>query len=420
MRILYSLIYTLAFLLILPYFLVVGLFRKKYLQSASQRFGFIPQKSTKPSCWIHAVSVGEFLAAKPLIRKIQEMFPDLPLFVSTTTITGQKLAAEFLPGHSFYFPFDWHWSLRRVFTAINPKMILVMETEIWPNFIWMAQDRDVPVVLINGRISDKSFQRYKAVRGFLPAFSESWMQTDEDAIRMKAIVKDSRTVRVMGNLKFDYSPHTISPGLKTLLGNWKRESLLIIAGSTMNGEEEILLDAFNQLSSTFDVKILIAPRHPERFSDVFTIAAEKGFNVVRRSTNTTGNERIMILDTIGELAAAYDLADLVFIGGTFSYGGHNPIEPAFYGKAIVSGRRYENFRAIFEEFIDHDALMVTTDLHNALAKLLQDQNRREKMGKAAQELIRKNQGAADFVLQNIRKYLDDRNVMEPGTKSSVR
>jgi 3-deoxy-D-manno-octulosonic-acid transferase len=195
---------------------------------------------------------------------------------------------------------------------------------------------------------------------------------------------------------------------------------LIIAGSTMNGEEEVLLEAFHELSSAADVKMLIAPRHPERFEEVCSTAVEKGFKVVRRSANNTDDERIMILDTIGELAAAYEFADLVFIGGTLSYGGHNPIEPAYYRKAIVSGPRYENFRAIFEEFIDHDAVMVTSDLRSALVTLSKDQDRREKIGKTAQELVKKNQGAADFVLQNIRKYLDDRNVMEPGTKSSIR
>ena len=420
MRIFYSLIYTLAFLLILPYFLVAGLFRNKYFESASQRFGFIPQKSKELSCWVHSVSVGEFLASKPLLRKIQEVYPDLPLFISTTTITGQKLASEFLPGHSFYFPFDWSWCLRRVFKAIRPKVILVLETEIWPNFLWTAKGLGVPIVLINGRISDKSFRRYKVVRSLLPEFSESWMQSEEDSNRMKDLVKNPSFVKVMGNLKFDYSPHTISPGLRNLLGNWKESSLLLIAGSTMTGEEEIVINAFKQLSLKSNLRLLIAPRHPDRFDEVIRMVSAKGFKVARRSNDKTDQEPVMVLDTIGELAAAYELADVVFIGGTLNYGGHNPIEPAYYAKPIVSGPRFENFRAIFEEFIRNEALLITADLADAFSKLIQDQELRIKMGKAAQDLIRKNQGAADFVLQNIRKYLDDRSILEPDSKSFVR
>jgi 3-deoxy-D-manno-octulosonic-acid transferase len=237
---------------------------------------------------------------------------------------------------------------------------------------------------------------------------------------MKELVRDPSKVKVMGNLKFDYSPHTLSPGLHKLVTNWKGSSLLLIAGSTMTGEEEILLNAFKQLTTESEVKLLIAPRHPDRFDEVIKLVSEKGIQVTQRSTNKTDNESAMVLDTIGELAAAYELADVVFIGGTLSYGGHNPIEPAFYGKAIVSGPRYENFRAIFEEFIQQEALMVTTDLSNGFKKLIEDVELRKRMGSAAQALIKENQGAAEFVLQNIRKYLNDRSIVEPDSKSFVR
>jgi 3-deoxy-D-manno-octulosonic-acid transferase len=416
MRILYSLIYTLAFLVILPYFLIAGLIRKKYFASAGQRFGFIPQRSSESSIWVHTVSVGEFLAAKPLLRKIQEKYPNIPLFISTTTITGQKLAAEFLPGQAFYFPFDWSWCVRRVFRSIKPGLILVFETEIWPNFLWEAHDQDIHVILINGRISDRSFSRYRAVRKLIPGFTECWMQSMEDASRMKEIEKDSQRVKVMGNMKFDYLPQTLSPGLQKLIENWKGSSLLLIAGSTMPGEEEILLDAFKNLP----LKMLIAPRHPERFNEVIHLIQQKGFAVSRRSENKSNDTPIMILDTIGELAALYEMADLVIIGGTFRYSGHNPIEAAYYGKAIVSGPEYKNFRAVFEEFLINDAIVVTEDITSAIRNLANDSERRKKLGIAAQDLVRRNQGAVAFVLQNLRKYLDDRSIVEPGTKSSVR
>ena len=420
MRILYSLIHTLAFLVILPYFLIAGLIKQKYFASAGQRFGFIPQRSSEPSIWIHTVSVGEFLAAKPLIRKIQEKYPNIPLFISTTTITGQKLAAEFLPGQSFYFPFDWSWCVRRVFRNIKPRLILIFETEIWPNFLWEAQDKKIPVILINGRISDRSFSRYRFFGKIIPGFTECWMQSIEDASRMKQIEKDPQRVKVMGNIKFEYLPQSLSPALQRLIESWKGSSLLLIAGSTMPGEEEIILDSIKALRSDLPLKMLIAPRHPERFNDVVQLIQQRGFEVIRRSENKSGDAPIMILDTIGELAAVYEMADLVFIGGTLRYSGHNPIEPAYYGKAIVSGPEYKNFRAVFEEFLSNDAIIVTEDITSAVRNLANNSERRKTLENSARELVRKNQGAVGFVLQNLRKYLDDRSIMEPGTKSSVR
>jgi 3-deoxy-D-manno-octulosonic-acid transferase len=420
MRILYSLIYTLAFLVILPYFLIAGLIRQKYFVSAGQRFGFIPQRNAEPSIWIHTVSVGEFLAAKPLIRKIQEKYPNIPLFISTTTITGQKLAAEFLPGQSFYFPFDWSWCVRRVFRNIQPRLILIFETEIWPNFLWEAHDKKIPVILINGRISNRSFSRYRVFRKIIPGFTECWMQSIEDASRMKQIEKDPQRVKVMGNIKFEYQPQALSPALQRLIESWKGSSLLLIVGSTMPGEEEMILDSIKALRSDLPLKMLIAPRHPERFNDVVQLIKQRGFEVIRRSENRTDDVPIMILDTIGELAAVYEMADLVFIGGTLRYSGHNPIEPAYYGKAIVSGPEYKNFRTVFEEFLSNDAIVVTEDITSSVRNLAKNSERRKTLENSARELVRKNQGAVGFVLQNLRKYLDDRSIMEPGTKSSVR
>lgn len=420
MRILYSLIYTLAFLVILPYFLIAGLIRQKYFASAAQRFGFIPQRNAEPSIWVHTVSVGEFLAAKPLLRKIQEKYPNIPLFISTTTITGQKLAAEFLPDRTFYFPFDWSWCVRKILQSISPGLILIFETEIWPNFLWEAHNQKIPVILINGRISDRSFSRYRFARNLIPGFTECWMQSIADASRMKQIEKDPQRIKVMGNIKFEYQPQTLSPALQRLIEDWKGSSLLLIAGSTMPGEEEILINAFKALSSGLRIKMLVAPRHPERFNEVLEFIRQKNLEVSRRSENQSADTPIMILDTIGELAAVYEMADLVFIGGTLRYNGHNPIEPAYYGKAIVSGPEYRNFRAVFEEFLSNDAIIVTEDITSAIRNLANDSERRKTLGNAARELVRKNQGAIGFVLQNLRKYLDDRSIMEPGTKSSVR
>src|SRR5215467_5216598 len=185
MRFLYSALYTILFILALPYFLITGLWKGKYLSSFRQRLGRVELNNSGPAIWIHAVSVGEFLAAKPLIHALQKQFPEISIFVSTTTLTGQRLAADFLPGHNFYFPFDWRFAIRRVLQKIQPEMILVLETEIWPNFLWTAQENKTPVILVNGRLSDKSFARYRPFARLLPRFDFCLMQSDEDARRMR-------------------------------------------------------------------------------------------------------------------------------------------------------------------------------------------------------------------------------------------
>src|SRR5438105_4280240 len=183
MQFIYSLLYTLIFVLALPYFLIVGIWKGKYLRTVWQRFGFVPVRSALPSIWIHTVSVGEFLAARPLIQAILNEMPGVPCFISTTTVTGQKLARAAFAGKTFYFPFDWKWCVRRVLRKIKPSLVLVLETEIWPNFLWTAAKEKVPVVLVNGRLSLKSFDRYMRLRKWLPRFAECLMQTSEDARR---------------------------------------------------------------------------------------------------------------------------------------------------------------------------------------------------------------------------------------------
>jgi 3-deoxy-D-manno-octulosonic-acid transferase len=420
MRILYSMLYTAVFLISVPYFLVVGLLKKKYLSTIFQRFGSISISSETPSLWIHAVSVGEFLAARPLIRNLREKHPELPIFVSTTTITGQKLARELVNDRAFYFPFDWKWCIRRVFRKIRPGLILILETEIWPNFLWEANDQKVSVILVNGRISDRSFSRYKFFRGVLPRFNEAWMQTTEDARRMAELNYDPQTVFVMGNLKFDFRPAVLSDSFRQLLSKWKKQSLLWIVGSTVEGEEPRIIETIAVLPQHMDIKILIAPRHPERFQQVLNLLGKAGLKVIRRSENRADDVQVMLLDTIGELASAYEFADLVFIGGTLSYGGHNPIEPAYYGKPVVSGPHFENFRVIFEEFRRRNAIFISSDLKKDVPKLLLDQDLRERIGNAARQLVQENEGATSFVIQRIGNWIHDWNNVEPGPKSIVR
>lgn len=408
MRFLYSLLYTIVFFVAFPYFLVVGLFRGKYLSTVWQRLGNIACRSDAPSIWIHAVSVGEFLACKSLIERIQNNLPSFPVFVSTTTITGQKLARQLLPEASFYFPFDWVWCIRKVFQRIQPKVVIILETEIWPNFLWTAADVNIPVILINGRLSDRSIVRYRWVKNTLPRFTECWMQTEEDAERMKSLGAPS--VHVMGNLKYDLRSPAISKELSSLLTAFRNSNLLWIAGSTMDGEEELILDVFADLKKNFELKLLIAPRHPERFSKASGLIRDRGFSLAFRSDGKLENADVMLLDTIGELAGAYQFADIVLIGGTLleTGGGHNPIEPAYFGKAIVAGPNFSNFRAVFEDFQRRNAISITNHLLTGMRELLLNAEKRSRLGDSARGIVEENVGATEKVMEVVRRVLQER------------
>ena len=408
MRFLYSFLYTCAFFLALPYFLVVGIFRGKYLSTVWQRLGNISWQSDVPSIWIHAVSVGEFLACKTLIRRIQHASPKLPVFVSTTTITGQTLARQLLPESTFYFPFDWSWCIRKVFRRLEPKVVIILETEIWPNFLWTARESDIPVILINGRLSDRSIARYRLVKNVLPKFTECWMQTEEDAQRMKSLGADS--VYVMGNLKYDFQPPVLSQELSSLLAAWKDVELLWVTGSTMNGEDNFILDVFMNLKKEFPLKLLLAPRHPVRFSEVAGLVTGRGLTCALRSHGKPENADVMILDTIGELAGTYQFADVVLIGGTLleKGGGHNPIEPAYFGKPIIAGPNFSNLSAVFQDFQRKNAILITNHLLADMRVLLQNVEKRSRLGEAARAIVEENAGATEKVMDVLTRVLEQR------------
>ena len=419
MRFLYSLLFSFAFVLLLPYFLIAGLLRGKYLSSAKERFGWIPVSTSAPSIWVHAVSVGELLAAKPLLARMARELPEIPVVVSTTTIAGHSLAKKIYPNSTFYFPFDWSRCIRRVFRRVRPRLILIMETEIWPNLLWEAQQQNIPVILCNGRLSDASFSGYRMFRRLLPRFTECWMQSEEDAKRMKEL--NGQNVSVMGNIKFDFKAPQLNSELASSIRNWKDSTLLWIAGSTMPTEEEQVLKAFAQLRTKHNLKLLIAPRHPQRFKDVERLMAATDLTYALRTSGTFRDEAVLLLDSIGELAGCYAFADLVFIGGTIvQTGGHNPIEPASFGKPILAGPNYANFRAVFEEFIKKDAIRITKDLYEDAASLLQDEGTRKKMGESAQSIVRKNAGATDFVMNRLRERFYAGNSLEPDQELLVR
>lgn len=430
MYFLYSLLTAAGMLLLSPYFAVQGLRKGKYWRGLRQRFGYLPEEAGKPSVgapgaiWIHAVSVGEALAALPLARRLKERFPGRRLVISTTTATGQRVARERMDFADaiFYFPLDWAGPVRRVFRVIRPGIVVILETEIWPNFLRVARGQGVPVVFVNGRISERSFRRYRWVDGFLArvlADAEVFlMQSEEDARRLRALGAPGGRVGVMGNLKYDLAPPASSPLAEWLAAELERQKRrpLVIAGSVVAGEEEAVLGAFATIRGKWPRALLVlAPRKPERFEAAARVGAERGFSVVRRSTlrfDSPPGELgdVLLLDSIGELAAMYRLADAVFVGGSLvPAGGHNILEPACFGRPPIFGPSMHNFRDAAAQLLSAGAAVEVAsgeELSRAWCRLLEDQTRREQMGRAARELVERNRGATERALERIASILE--------------
>jgi 3-deoxy-D-manno-octulosonic-acid transferase len=362
---------------------------------------------------------------------MRERLPETRFVFSTITKTGQQVAIQCFAdrdqGNVFYFPIDFAFVARRVLDWIRPAMIVIVDTEIWPNTIHQASRRGIPVVLVNGRISPSSYRFYRWANPVLRRIFQNYkilmMQSEEDAVRIRGIGAPIEKITVVGNIKFDCNDSDTSLEEKLVTDISESFGLssvhvpLIVAGSTHPGEEQILLDAFQavRLSPGLEeTRLLLAPRHPERFDDVAQLAVHNGFQVQRRTKGGTGphNPDVLLLDTIGELSAAYRLAAIVFIGGTLvRHGGHSIMEPARYSKAIVSGPYMDNFRKIAEEFRNHNGLSQITagegnkslqvqQLMEIFIRLLHNSQERESLGAAAYSILEKNRGAA---LRNCRK-----------------
>jgi 3-deoxy-D-manno-octulosonic-acid transferase len=421
----YSLLLTLGFLALLPRFLFDAFRHGKYVAGFRERLGKLSgiERQGRPVVWIHCVSVGESQAARPLVRGIRQRFPDHVLVISTTTLTGQNLARELFKSEAakvFYFPFDWRWTVRRTLKAINPSAVLIMETELWPGFLRECYREHIPVAIVNGRISRQSFRRYKWISGFvsrvLQCLSAGIMQTEADAERIRSLGLPPNKVFVSGNLKFDAGT---MPSSNTLAGELQKrfnitdEAPLILAASTHAPEERVMLEAFQRLKtgSSQRIRLLLAPRHPERFADVASLLDNSGLNWTRRSNPSSPSDQTcdaILLDTIGELPAVYSLADVVFVGGSIANsGGHNILEPAAVGAAIVTGAHTHNFDGIVKVFAKNQAIIQLpilsggqTDnaLVNVLGELLTDKQRRRDLGQRAKHLVEQNQGATERTL----------------------
>src|SRR5262249_28066748 len=428
MYLLYSVLTLVVFIAMSPYFLYQAVRYKKYIGSLRQRLGFLPitfNVDSEESIWIHAVSVGEALTARALATDLKTRYPRLRLFLSTTTIGGQQVARRSLSNIDavFYFPFDWTFIVRRTLRLVRPRVFIMMETEIWPNLLRECRKQGVKTVMSNGGISSRSYPRYGMVRHFfrrvLADVDRFCMQTEESARRIVELGADPARVSVTGSLKFD-SLELPSPG-----GHGKpRERVLrffrlspsrtvVVAGSTMKGEEAAVLRAAARIKATIpSALVVLAPRQPERLGEVERIARDAGFVAKRRSDLPIDAEPradVVVLDTIGELAQLYQVATAVFVGGSLAdHGGHNILEPAIFGKPIVFGPHMQNFKEIADAFLANAAaIQVHSDreLDDVLLTLVGDSVRRARLGAAARALVEANRGAKTKTLEVIGQLL---------------
>jgi 3-deoxy-D-manno-octulosonic-acid transferase len=435
MYFLYSILLAAGVAALLPRFLIGAVRHGKYAAGLGERAGLLPgfDAGGRPVVWLHCVSVGEAQAARPLARAIIEEYPGRALVVSTTTLTGQRVAREAFAGTAalvFYFPFDWAWSVRRALGRVRPSAVLVMETELWPRFFRECRRAGVPVALVNGRVSEKSFRRYRLIRFFirrvLGDLALAAMQTESDAARLRSLGLAAERVRVTGNVKFDLEeagepPLTAELRRRFRLGAGRP---LVVAASTHAPEERVLLEAFKQLADASGAarpRLLIAPRHPERFGEVAALVESSGLGWARRSDPARARDEdcdVILLDSIGELRAVYPLAEVVFVGGSLTnVGGHNVLEPAAAARCVVTGAHTSNFAAVVGALLEEEALVQLPPVEGAgaaellsrvLRELLDDDVRRRRMGERARSVLEQNRGATARTVKLLAPLLEQR------------
>lgn len=424
MYILYSLLLGLAALLSLPWWLLQMARFGKYRAGFRERLGLVPERLRQPGragcIWIHAVSVGEVLAISQLVGELRKRNADQQVFISTTTAAGQQLARQrWGENHVFYMPLDFRFSLQPYFAALRPSLLILAETEFWPNLLHSASTNCASVAIVNARISDRSFPRYRRFRAFfsrvLSQVDLFLAQTEEDAFRLKEIGAPEERVAVSGNLKFDIrlsSSSRLTADLRSAIG---KDSPVIVCGSTTEGEEELVLSAFRQVLLQFPLAVMVlAPRHPERFEQVAALISAAGLQFLRRSAWTAAPGSflagsIFLLDSVGELASVYSLADVAFVGGSLvPLGGHNILEPAQHGVAVLTGPHTFNFREIARIFDQGGGLRVVNaeNLGATFAELLRNPEERRRLGRRARELFLDNTGATHKTLAALQPLLD--------------
>lgn len=431
-------IYDLIFLFIAIIYLPIYLFRRKFHRGFLSRLGFLAKDLALSSpVWIHAVSVGEAMAIRGLVEELRPIYPDKKFVISTVTPTGNKIARTIAKEGDFvtYLPLDLSFIVRVVLDRISPSLFIIAETEIWPNLISCLYKKKIPIAVVNGRISDASFRGYLAIKFLVkPVFKKIALfcvQTARDGERLMRLGVWEDKIKITGNMKFDNADLRGSNAdgadkYKSILGLSKEEKLLV-AGSTHPGEEEIILNVYRGLLAELPyLRLLIAPRHPERAAEIEKLVKVRGFNAVRISklndstpASPAGriqrfnaclparqDSTIFILDTIGQLLSFYALADIVFVGGSLvRKGGHNILEPASFAKPILFGPHMFNFRDIADLFLASKAAILVhnqEELKTNIKYLLNNNSRISELGRQARELIRQNQGATRRNAEYIR------------------
>lgn len=416
----YGILSTIAFIIILPFWLILGLLNPKLIYGFKEKLGMFSTPLLKKAKTIvfYGISVGEVVAMENLIKKTKEIFSDINIIVLTGTKTGQEIAHKKL-GETCdfisYFPFDFPFCINNMLQKLKPDAVFVMETELWPNFATITNRKKIPLYIINARISDRTYNSYKKLKfifsPILKKYTAIYPQSKQDNEKLISIGANPETTEVMGNLKFDIK----KPETKELNFEKNPEYKVLLAGSTHAGEDEIILDVFKELKKEIlDLKLIIAPRHPERCEKVFELIKEKGVDCSKRSEQTNNEKNssssplaflssCLLLDTMGELGKFYSVCDVAFIGGSFNKtGGHNPLEATIFNKPTVSGPSIHNFKDIYAILTSSDAgkiVKTKEELKEHLKKLLTDPNYYKKASQDCETVFEENKGALEFVIK---------------------
>ena len=383
-----------------------------YRKRWGERYGFYRHPLKPGGIMLPSVSVGETLAAIPLVRALRHRYPDLPITVTTMTPTGsERVQSAFGKDvQHVYLPYDLPDALNRFLNKVDPKLVLIMETELWPNIGYCSQKYNIPLIILNGRMSDRTYGSYKKLSLFfkpvLKKYTKILTQSESDNNKLISIGANPDTTKIMGNLKFDidvnlenFSPINKNPGDR-----------IIIAGSTHTGEDEIILTVFNKIRNE-NIKLLVAPRHPERNDSVYDLFRQTGLKVGRRSSGDDfTNHDIIILDTLGELGKMYSICDFAFIGGSFNkIGGHNPLESVIFNKPVISGPNIQNFKDIYAIITRTDAGVIVKDeaeLIEQMQKLIENQEYYKKACDDCKFVFDQNRGATQYVINELKTLIN--------------
>lgn len=418
MYLIYNLLLLILSLVSFPLVIIFFIMKPKLRAGFWQKIGCYKRlNSTKPTIWIHAVSVGEVNAVEQMIKRLYKEMNNYNLVLTTVTKTGQDMARKKLANYTYeiiYFPYEFLFSILIAISVIKPKLVVVAETEIWPNFSYMLNKKKIPLVMINGRISPNSYKGYKKIKYFIKTILNKYtlmlMQSKDDKTRIINLGATPSKVELMGNLKFDIEPPLSDQEIIQLKENLNinNNTKVLIAGSTHKGEDEIILGVYKKLLEEItDLKLILAPRHPERLSNVESLITSFGFKYEKRSKERGfNNNNVILVDTMGELGKLYSVSDIAFIGGSFSgTGGHNPLEPAIYNVPVITGNSIFNFKDIYKFMLENKSAILVNkenELYLTIKKLMSNDKIYSEISLNCQKVFKHNRGAIDYCIDKIK------------------